>query len=92
MQSPIRGWPDALITAASSPTSRPIVSPAPAEFSSSSQQSGASTANAASSPAWMRGIVASRPLPRCEPTWKQTSAPICAAMPTVFVSASTDFW
>ena len=80
-QSPSRGWwSSASWIAASSSVERPIVPPAPAEFSISSQRSSVVSSSSSRSAGTTCSSPASKPAPRCEPTWKMTpSAPIAAA-------------
>ena len=80
---PRRGWRSSRSTiAASSSTERPIVPPAPAEFSSRSQVGPSHAASASSSAGAATSRPASKPAPRCEPTWRTTpSASIAHATP-----------
>ena len=64
---------------ASSSIERPIVPPAPAEFSSRSQVVSAVRSSARASAGTTRSRPASKPAPRCEPTWNTTSASISRA-------------
>ena len=58
--------------AASSSIERPIVPPAPAVFSMQSQVVSLQRSSACSSAGTTRSSPASKPAPRCEPTWKTT--------------------
>ena len=84
---PSRSW-----SVASSSIERPIVPPAPAEFSIRSHVSSEQSSSTCSIAGSTRSSPASSPLPRCEPTWKTTpSAPIPQATSIVFRIARTDF-
>ena len=64
--------------------------PAPAEFSSSSQVVAEQRSSTSRSAGTQRSSPASKPEPRCEPTWKTTpSAPIAQAASTVERIVST---
>ena len=78
--------------ATSSSSERPIVPPAPAEFSISSHVGPTQRGRICSSAGTTRSSPASKPAPRCEPTWKMTaSASIATAASTVAPSATIDF-
>ena len=69
---------------ASSSIERPIVPPAPAEFSSRSHVRSEQRSSTSRSAGTQRLTPAFRPAPRCEPTWKTTpSASIAQAASTV---------
>ena len=83
---PIRSW-----IVASSSIERPIVPPAPAEFSIRIHVSSVHSSSTCSSAGSTCSSPASSPLPRCEPTWKTTpSAPIAQATSVVFRIAATE--
>ncbi len=66
--------------------------PAPAEFSISSQVVSELRSSTCAIAGRTRSSPASKPEPRCEPTWKTTpSAPIAQATSIVFSIAATDF-
>ena len=65
--------------------------PAPAEFSMQSQVVSLQRSSTSRSADSARSTPASKPAPRCEPTWKTTaSASIAQATSTVFASAARD--
>ena len=83
---------DACLDELDSSIERPIVPPAPAEFSISSQVSSEQSSSTRSIAGTTRSSPASRPLPRCEPTWKTTpSAPMAQPTSIVFRIAATEF-
>jgi hypothetical protein len=90
---PIRGCRSrASTSAASSSIERPIVPPAPAVFSISSHVFSLQLSRQSTRAGTTRRRPASKPAPRCEPTWKMTpSASIRQATSTELRSAATDF-
>src|SRR3954454_22133712 len=76
MHTPSQGClPQRSITTASSSTVKPIVPPAPAVFSSSSQVPSPASSSTRSSTGAARSRPASKPLPRCDPRWTITPSP-----------------
>ena len=63
----------------------------PAEFSISSHVSPSHWSSASFIAGTTRSSPASKPAPRCEPTWNTTDAPIADAAPTVLQSVVADF-
>ena len=69
-----------------------MVPPAPAEFSISSHVVSEVRSSTCAIAGSTRSSPASKPEPRCEPTWKTTaSAPIAHATSSVFSIAAIDF-
>ena len=68
------------------------MSPVPAAFSMQSQVVSLQRSSASANAGTTRSSPASKPEPRCEPTWKTTdSAPIAHAVSTVELSVATLF-